>query len=80
MLVFDKVLKGREKFVAFMQAKKDNHEWKSHLKEAIKHYEEADKTCKVTTGSKRTRNSSKRLYFLKSKIFKAWHSTLFTIR
>ena len=61
-------LEGREKFVAFMQAKRHGNEWKSHLKEAIKHYEGADKTCKVTT-------KTKRFYLLKSKIFKAWLSS-----
>ena len=56
-------LKGRENFASFINAKKQNAEWKSDLKEAIRRYEAADKLCKATT-------KTQRFYLLKSKIFK----------
>ena len=60
-----------------MDAKQKNLEWKSHLKEAIRVYEGAEKTCKVTAKAKvkltrRSISNEKQSYILKSKIFKAW--------
>ena len=60
---FKGFLKGRGNFVSFIKAKKQNKEWKSDLKEAIRRYEAADQLCKATT-------KTQRFYLLKSKIFK----------